>query len=66
MITMGTKKATKAQLREEIRQLRLVAFQMANIGYNLEHSTKSQLTVERAAHSLKELQIQYDKIKRSE
>jgi hypothetical protein len=57
--------ASKAQLREEIRQLRVVGAQMANVCFNW--GQRSFIEIKASdCKMLKELQQQWDAIERSE
>jgi hypothetical protein len=57
--------ATKAQLREEIRQLRSVGIQMANVCYNWGQRSFVEIR-DSDCKMLKDLQCQWDAIERSE
>jgi len=60
-------KATKAELRREIQQLRHVGQQLSNVAFNLSQTPDQprELTVENKK-MLKELYKEYDAIKRAE
>jgi hypothetical protein len=63
--TREKQSATKAQLREEIRQLRVVGAQMANLCYNWGQRSFVEIR-ESDCKMLKELQTEWDAIERSE
>lgn len=56
-------KATKSQLRKEIKDLRKIGLQFSNVAYNItQNNTLDYVT----KGILKNLQIEYDKIDKSE
>lgn len=58
------KQATKKDLRREIEQLRHVGQMMSNLCYNLQNRTGPLLDSDK--RSMKECQVAWDKIERSE